>query len=94
MCAEIYSPFGGSESTARANPIEKLFLCRLLRTRTRNGANNLISGAINLRHNGAFSSPVNTAARVVQVSLHLIMFANKFPSCTQYKFTLRCPRSV
>lgn len=51
MCAKICSPFGGSESTGMVNHMEKLFLCQLLRIRTRNGANNVISGVINLGHN-------------------------------------------
>lgn len=77
MCAKIYSPFGGSESIGVVNHMEKLFLCQLLRIRTRNGANNVISGVINLGHNGACSSQRNTAAQVIQVPLHVLLFAQK-----------------
>lgn len=56
MSAKICSAFGGRESPGIVNHMEKLFLCQVLRIRTRNGANVVISGVINPRHNGAFSS--------------------------------------
>lgn len=69
VCAKIYSPFGGSESTGIVNHMEKPVLYQSPRIRTRSGANKAISGA--------FSSQMSSAAQGVQVSLHRIMFANQ-----------------